>query len=501
MRCRIAAGIAVLTTGSLLLRTGSLHAGYWIDEAISVGIASHPASAIPRVLRYDGSPPLYYELLHAWMAWAGTGEPATRALSLGFALLAVPVAWWAGCAVADRRAGALAAAGAAGCPFVSYYAQETRMYTMVAVLSLLACGSFAQAFLHGRRRHAALLGLWLTLLLYTHNWGLYLAGGMAVGWWCLWRKGRVRGGDGPLVAAAVAVAYLPWMPTLIGQASHTAAPWAERPSLLRVLGVPGALFGYAAAPLLLLAAVAAVRRDGVRDAARVLALIAMAAVVPAWAVAQVQPAWSTRYLAVLLGPLLLALAVTVARAPLVAGVALGCVTATWLVSRPPAAKSNVRAVAAAVGPVLRGGDVVVSTQPEQVPALARYLPRDVRFLTPLGVVRDTRQVDYRDGVRRLRVGHASRRLVPLLARLRAGRRVLLVTPVEPRPPSQAPWRRAVRARTREWRAALRADDRLVPIARAQGFAGPRLRSMVRAEVFEVRRPPLRRPARPGRARR
>ena len=86
----VVAAIAV-TAATLLLRTGILDSGYWIDEAITVGIASHDLGDIPALLRLDGSPPLFYLLLHGWMALAGTGEAATRALPLLFALLAVPV--------------------------------------------------------------------------------------------------------------------------------------------------------------------------------------------------------------------------------------------------------------------------------------------------------------------------------------------------------------------------------------------------------------------------
>ena len=205
---------------TLLLRTGILHSGYWIDEAITVGIASHGVGEIPGLLRLDGSPPLFYLLLHGWMAVAGTSEAATRALPLLFALLAVPVSFWAGSAAFGRRAGALAAAGAAGCPFLTYYAQETRMYSMVAVLSVLASASFVLAFVHGRRRHVWLLGLWLVLLLYAHNWALFLVAGMAAGWLWLWHEGRVEARDGALLAAGVALAYAPWVPSLLFQAGQ-----------------------------------------------------------------------------------------------------------------------------------------------------------------------------------------------------------------------------------------------------------------------------------------
>ena len=75
----------------------------------------------------------------------------------------------------------------------------------------------------------------------------------------------------------------------------------------------------------------------------------------------------------------------------------------------------------------------------------------------LVVVFDERTTDWRDGMERLCGGRASRDLLPLLDRLGTGRRVLLVTPVPGRRRSQAPWKRTVRVRTREWRRVLRAE--------------------------------------------
>jgi mannosyltransferase len=439
----VAGALGLLMACSVLLRTGSLHFGYWIDEAIAVGIASHPLTDIPHALARDGSPPLYYLLLHGWIALFGSGEIATRALSELFAVLAVPVAWWAGKAVGGQRAGVLAAAGAATCPFLTYYAQETRMYSLVVVLSLAASGSFALAFLRDRRGHVVALGVWLVLLLYTHDWGLFLAAAMGVAWLWLWRAGRVPGRDGVLLAAAVALAYAPWVPTLSFQALHTAAPWSERPSVLSLLAVPAALLGAVALVPLGVALIGALRKRRASEAARVLAAVAGIAALAAWIAAQVQPAWAARYLAVVLGPLLLALAAVMSRGGRSTAVALAAVAGIWIVGAQGPAPSNVRAVARELGGQLRPGDVVVSTQPEQVPVLYRYLPRGLTYLTPMGRVADPRQVDWRDAVARLRRGRLS---IP------AGRRILLVTPVEVH--GDAEWSRLVRARTLQWRAAL-----------------------------------------------
>jgi mannosyltransferase len=135
--------------------------------------------------------------------------------------------------------------------------------------------------------------------------------------------------------------------------------------------------------------------------------------------------------------------------------------------------------------VLRPGDLVISTQPEQVPALSRYLPAGLVYLTPMGVVGDPAMTDWRDGLVRMRRGQTARRLEPLLDHVAPGRRILLVTPVPTR--SQTAWARAVRVRTWEWRAALRTDPRLRSLGRVPGSALRGRRSNVRAELFGARR--------------
>ena len=83
-----------------------------------------------------------------------------------------------------------------------------------SLLSLLAAASFVLAFLHGRRRHVALLGLWLALLLYTQPGGC----SSSPAW--PWRgcacgdERRVSGRDGLLLAGAPGARLLPWLPNL-----------------------------------------------------------------------------------------------------------------------------------------------------------------------------------------------------------------------------------------------------------------------------------------------
>ena len=97
--------LVALVAVSLLIRTRALDAPFWIDEGLSVGIASHPFSEIFDALAKDGSPPLYYLLLHFWMEAFGRSEADTHVLSLLFALLTIPSALWAGWTLFGRRGG------------------------------------------------------------------------------------------------------------------------------------------------------------------------------------------------------------------------------------------------------------------------------------------------------------------------------------------------------------------------------------------------------------
>src|SRR5918997_7057031 len=163
---------------SFYLRTHSLGESLWMDEGLSIGIASQPLFDIPGALRVDGSPPLYYMLLSVWMDVFGDGPADTQGLSVAVALLAVPGGMWAGWSLFGRRAGLICAALCAVNPFLTQFAQETRMYSLMLVLSLLATAAFLHVFAFGRRGYLPLFFVLLALMLYTHNWGLFLAAGL-----------------------------------------------------------------------------------------------------------------------------------------------------------------------------------------------------------------------------------------------------------------------------------------------------------------------------------
>jgi mannosyltransferase len=502
-RIAVPLGLALLVYLSLRLRTDELNVGYWVDEGLSVGIADRPLTDIPGILRQDGSPPLYYCLLNVWMSVAGSDERATHTLSLLLALASVPVAFWGAGLVFGRRAAWIAAVLTALNPFISQYAQETRMYSLVVLLSLLATSLFLRAYTgDGRpaRRWPVLFGVALALTLYTHNWGIFLGAAMGLAWLGLLflapaaeRGPRLR--DGAFGFGTAVLLSLPWVPTLLFQAAHTGAPWSSKPGYEDItMEATHRLLGHTAWLVLVVGAgagVVALMRAGrgrqLTPAGRAVAAVMVVAVMTvllAYGASQLSPAWAMRYMAVAVPPFLLLVAAGLAAARGTGLLTLGIVAILWGYDVWPTTKSNVRQVSAAIAPSLSPGDVVVSTQPEQVPVLHFYLPSGLRYATLTGFVPDVGVTDWRDGVERLRASSPQRDLKPILDALRPGQRLVMMTPIifdEAR--WRAPWTEAVRARSEEFSQYVSNDRRFTATARVPSLTARRIPNPVSATVL------------------
>ena len=77
---------------------------------------------------------------------SGAPRRASTGSRCVFAAIMVPVAFWAGWSLFGRRTAWIAALLAAVNPFLTDYAQEGRMYALVALLAMVALGCWLQAF-------------------------------------------------------------------------------------------------------------------------------------------------------------------------------------------------------------------------------------------------------------------------------------------------------------------------------------------------------------------
>jgi mannosyltransferase len=376
----------------------------WLDEALSVNIARLPVGDLLDALRHDGHPPLYYLILHWWMRLVGEGDVAVRALSGLLAVATLPLAWIAGRRLAGRSGGRWALVVVALSPYCVRYGTETRMYALVMLLVLAGYLLVGDALDRPSPQRLVAIGLVSGLLLLSHYWSFYLlaavCGLLAVRWW---RRPASRRGTGRVLLAVVGggVLFLPWLGGFLYQAQNTGTPWGVpfRPTAivevtLRDLGggelTETGLYGAAVIILLLLAlfVTRTLRREitlDVRTAPvvrRELAVTVVVLALGAIAGFATNATYQSRYAAVVVPLILLAVAVGITRVPNPARLLVGLVyvglSLAGIVWVNYYERSQADVVGAAVAARARPGDIVVYCPDQLGPDYSRLMPDGVR---------------------------------------------------------------------------------------------------------------------------
>jgi uncharacterized membrane protein len=207
--------------------------GLWLDETLSVNISRLPLSELFDALRQDGSPPLYYVLLHGWMALFGEGDAAVREISCMFGIAALPVAYLVGRRIHGPTAGRAAVVVLAMNPFLVRYSTEARMYALVVLLTLLAILATQRAAERPVPSRLGAVTLLSGLLALTHYWSLFFLAVVAAFLLCISLRGPYQNTARRLLAAIVlsALLFAPWIDSFLFQLRHTGTPWADPPGL------------------------------------------------------------------------------------------------------------------------------------------------------------------------------------------------------------------------------------------------------------------------------
>ena len=230
-RVTVAIGVAValVLAFSLVLRFWTT-SDLWLDEALTVNIAKLPIHDLPTYLKRDGAPPLFYVLLHFWMGIFGSSDLAVRSLSGVIGVITVPLAWLAGRRLGGRVIGFSTMLLVATSPFAVRYDTETRMYALVALLTVLGYLALDRALRKPRAGNLIAVAVVTGLLLYSQYWSLYLIATTLV--WLAYQswRGRAvwrRNARAAFVAVVVGcLTFLPWIKIFLYQSKHTGTPWA-----------------------------------------------------------------------------------------------------------------------------------------------------------------------------------------------------------------------------------------------------------------------------------
>jgi 4-amino-4-deoxy-L-arabinose transferase-like glycosyltransferase len=141
------AAVVLLTLAAFTVRAVSLEVqSLWRDEADAMRFATAPLEEVlSNFARHGWNGPLYFLLLRGWIALTGTSMLALRFFSLFFGVLCVPLVYVLGRRLFGRSVGLTAALLVAASPYLTWYSQEVKMYTLVPALVLLAIYALRRA--------------------------------------------------------------------------------------------------------------------------------------------------------------------------------------------------------------------------------------------------------------------------------------------------------------------------------------------------------------------
>jgi O-antigen/teichoic acid export membrane protein len=209
--------------------------GIWLDEATSITQAQMSLGDLLTSLRtFDVHPPLHHLIVWALAHVAGTGELVMRAPSYLAGAALIPVLYLTATELWDRRAGIVAAALGTVAPFLVWYAQEARMYSLFMLFATLAVYAQLRALRRGGAGDWALYALASAALVWTQYFGALVVAVQQGAFLLAALRGRdrrfVRGWL--LATLALAVAVAPLAPLAIDQfqANEAAGRGFDQPS-------------------------------------------------------------------------------------------------------------------------------------------------------------------------------------------------------------------------------------------------------------------------------
>jgi mannosyltransferase len=153
-----------------------------LDEAQSLWQSSRSPKGIFYVIAQDVHVPLYPLMLHYWESFFGDGVAQARVLSLIFFLASIPATFMLGRLAYNRTIGLFAALLVAASPFLNWYGNEIRMYSLLMFVAIINQYFFIKLFKNQTGPRPDQTGAWwgygLSALvgIYTHYFFWFILG-------------------------------------------------------------------------------------------------------------------------------------------------------------------------------------------------------------------------------------------------------------------------------------------------------------------------------------
>lgn len=224
----VGAGVRVLDLGAQSL---------WLDELFSVFLAQREwGQVIGGTAQGDTNPPLFNLFLHIALQF-GSDEIAARSVSVLFGVATIPLFYFFARQLFDARVAVLATLVLAFNPFHVLFAQEARMYALLAFLTLASFVFFLRAWRDNRTRDWLGFALLQTLAFYTHS--LAFLNLLALDVFAVTQRTRRRGRGLLAAHLIVGMLFTPWLFVMMQQVARVQSGfWGAPPSPLVLATTP-----------------------------------------------------------------------------------------------------------------------------------------------------------------------------------------------------------------------------------------------------------------------
>ncbi len=379
-----------------------------LDESQSLWQSGHSLSGILFIVAQDVHVPLYHFLLHGWQVLVGTGVNQVRLLSLFFFIASIPALYTlTRYAFRNERLALFSAFLFTISPFMNWYGNELRMYSLLTLLTIINQYFFLRLY---RERGITKRGIWLGYLLtsilgiYTHYFFFLSLGAQAV-FYLVHRREYVAGTLRRFLGVMVItlVTFIPWLWYVLslGSASNS-RPLIPAPSLITLFNTfSNFLFGFQTDrinslllslwPLLMLFGFLALRRDKKieTEAGFFLYLLVLPILVTFLASYLIRPVYLSRYLILTLPALYILLAWLLARYQATTGAVVrntlvGVMIITFIiqtVSAQTPVKEDYRQATAYLEANATVRDIIVVSAPFTVYPIEYYYRGNARITT------------------------------------------------------------------------------------------------------------------------
>lgn len=203
--------IVLLTALGAFLRFFAVgRQGFWFDEAYTVYLVQHgPGRMLGLLPHLESTPPLYYCVAWIWSRIFGFGPAGLKSFSALCGTLTIPVAYAAARKLlANWRSAVIVGALVACNPFLVWYSQEARAYSMLVLMSACTLLAFAYALERPRALPLTLWAISCGLALTTHYYAVIVIVPEAV--WLLYEHRRARAVQAGIAAViCIGLALLP----------------------------------------------------------------------------------------------------------------------------------------------------------------------------------------------------------------------------------------------------------------------------------------------------